>query len=295
MKQDQKICLDAGMDDIAGKPVDFERLFDMMERLVPQGAGRRGQGAGVRLQETGRRGQVAGDRLQETGRRGQVAGVRLQGTGRSPFFGAEHFKGIDIEKGLRTWQNAELYQKAILGFCRDYADAGERILAFLQNRDRDGAYRIAHAVKGVAGNLSITEVFNIAAKLSVALGKEEQTERLIPFAEALAEALKDLEGFKNLQGLTEADKECLTPDSEGEDFSVPREDIQYLKSLLQELLASFEQYNPEAAGPSLEKLDRSLSPSQTEPVRQTLSQFDFDKAREETLKLAQALGIDMSV
>jgi two-component system sensor histidine kinase EvgS len=50
MKAEQKKCLEAGMDAVAGKPVNFEELSALMEQLVPEGAGRKSQVAGRRPQ-----------------------------------------------------------------------------------------------------------------------------------------------------------------------------------------------------------------------------------------------------
>jgi len=71
------------------------------------------------------------------------------------------------------------------------------------------------------------------------------------------------------------------------------ESLQNLQGLFKELLNSFEEYNPAAAEPFLEKLGQSLSPHQTDPVRQEIDRFDFDKAREATEKLAADLGIHL--
>ena len=64
-----------------------------------------------------------------------------------------------------------------------------------------------------------------------------------------------------------------------------------LEKLFREILASFEKYNPEASEPLLEQLGRSLSPQQIEPIQRHLDSFNFDKASEETVKLAHDIGI----
>ncbi len=72
------------------------------------------------------------------------------------------------------------------------------------------------------------------------------------------------------------------------DFSAQPEvptDLSALEELFRNLLASFEEYNPAAVEPFLEKLSQSLSPHQTDSVRQAIDRFDFDRAGEATEKL----------
>ncbi len=46
-------------------------------------------------------------------------------------------------------------------------------------------------------------------------------------------------------------------------------------------------YSP--AEPFIKKLSRCISPEQLEPIKRRVNGFDFDGAREETLKLAKSL------
>jgi two-component system sensor histidine kinase EvgS len=277
MKHEQKICLEAGMDEVAGKPVDFEELFAIMERLVPEGSGRR-----------------AGDRS-------QGARDRKQGAGRR-----EHFSGIDIEKGLRTWQHEDVYKKALTGFCRDYGNSADEILKLVQAGDKDAAYRAAHALKGVAGNLALTDVYRIAAMLNVAI-RDKSGEELISMTESLGAALNqaadDIRQFVSSDcsqaGAWEKEKSDCSQAGAWEQEKAGACEKETLDSpeklavLFKDLLNSFEEYNPAAAEPFLEKLSRMLSPRQTDPVKQQVDRFDFDAARDAALKLAGDLGIHL--
>ncbi|MDM8521789.1 response regulator [Desulfococcaceae bacterium HSG8] len=280
MKEEQKICLEAGMDAVAGKPVDFEELFILMEQLVPEGAGSPAVGS----QQL-----AVGSQQSAVGSQQSVVGSQqLAGGSQQSVVGSQHFKGIDIEKGLRIWQDSELYQKALLGFCRDYGNAADKILNSVRAGDREDAYRIAHALKGVAGNLSITKVYSIVTKLSVALG-EKDTAVLIPLIESLALALNS--AVASIRQLAAPE-----PDYNSEEKPESPKDpgsFQKLRGLFRKLLNSFEEYNPAAAEPFLEELSNSLSQRQTGPIRKEIDRFDFDEAREQTVKLAADLGIQL--
>ena len=39
MKEERKACITAGMDAVIGKPIDFDELFETLERIVPEGKG----------------------------------------------------------------------------------------------------------------------------------------------------------------------------------------------------------------------------------------------------------------
>ncbi|MGE0085196.1 MAG: ATP-binding protein [Desulfococcaceae bacterium] len=69
-------------------------------------------------------------------------------------------------------------------------------------------------------------------------------------------------------------------------------DLSVLRELFRNMLVSFEECNPVSADPFIEKLEKFLSPQQIYPIKQQLENFDFDRAEEETLKLAGLLGIE---
>ncbi len=79
-------------------------------------------------------------------------------------------EGIDLKDGLkRVAGNARLYRDMLLKFAAKYGEAGVQVSAALQSEDRQLAERIAHTVKGVAGNLGIKRVQLAAEKLEKAI------------------------------------------------------------------------------------------------------------------------------
>ncbi|MCP4347074.1 MAG: transporter substrate-binding domain-containing protein [Desulfobacterales bacterium] len=247
MKEDQQICLQADMDAIVGKPIDFDELFGTMEKLIPACKNR--------------------------------PNADLQNfTGTYPEL--PELKGVDTKKGLSIWKNAEVYKKALAGFCNNYENAGEKIKEFLTNEDREAAYRIIHALRGVAGNLSVTEVSSIAANLSVKI-RERPACELVPLIESFTSALDSVVASVRLLETEKQDRKIVKKEL----------DMPYLREVFQDMIASFEEYTPSATEPFLEELGCYLSSQQIEPIKEKLNEFDFDRARDETVKLAQALGI----
>ncbi|WP_321493784.1 response regulator [uncultured Desulfobacter sp.] len=62
--------------------------------------------------------------------------------------------GIDMAQGLdRINNNKILYKRLLLKVRRDYGDAAERLSSLIKDNDLEQARRLAHSIKGVAGNL----------------------------------------------------------------------------------------------------------------------------------------------
>ena len=108
--------------------------------------------------------------------------------------------GIDHEDALdRFGGNSALFRR----LAGKYADDGHfaALEAAMAAGDYDQAYREAHALKGVAGNLSFARLYDLMSQIAHALreGSPETAERLMPDAaeahtQARAAALAFQEG-----------------------------------------------------------------------------------------------------
>ena len=82
--------------------------------------------------------------------------------------------GIDLADGLkRVAGNRRLYRDLLRQFVATHGNAALQISTALEGGERKLAERIAHTVKGVAGNIGITEVQSVAQKLENALRDDE--------------------------------------------------------------------------------------------------------------------------
>ena len=78
--------------------------------------------------------------------------------------------GLNVAEGLRRVAgNKKLYRKLLRQFSNTEADAAQRIASALAENDRALAERLAHTVKGVAGNIGAAAVQNAAAHLEKAI------------------------------------------------------------------------------------------------------------------------------
>lgn len=87
----------------------------------------------------------------------------------------------------------------------------------------------------------------------------------------------------------------MSIEPEQEKQKAPKEilDINELKEVFRGMVASCEEYSPDAVEIFLEKLKNSFSSRQTASIEYQVEHFDFDRAREETIRLAGELGIEL--
>ena len=77
---------------------------------------------------------------------------------------------LDTKAGLsRVAGNQALYQKLLRQFAEQQATAGEQIRDALQRNETALAERLAHTIKGVAGNIGATQVQSTAGALEKAI------------------------------------------------------------------------------------------------------------------------------
>ena len=123
--EERQKCLAAGMNGHVSKPIDPSSLFDTLERFVAPTA----KGPAVPPQEPAPPAVAEADELPDV-------------------------PGLNTAEGLmRVAGNKKLYRKLLRQFSNTEADAAHRIASALAENDRALAERLAHSVKGVAGNI----------------------------------------------------------------------------------------------------------------------------------------------
>ena len=132
-------CREAGMNDHVGKPIDPNELFATLARWT-KSPGANGEAPAAKPVRTG-------------------AEVNVP-----------EIDGVDVAGGLqRVAGNKRLYVDLLGQFVARQGSAAAQIEAALENGDRRLAERLAHSVKGIAGNLGIDSVFQLAGKLQSAI------------------------------------------------------------------------------------------------------------------------------
>ena len=142
MAEERERCSAAGMVDHISKPVDPRALVDTVARWVP------------------RRASAAPQAARQGG-----AGAALPA-----------IAGLDSAAGLkRVAGNTALYLRLLRQFVERQSAAADETAAALERGDRASAERIAHTVKGVAGNLGFGELQAAAGALEKAVRESAPT------------------------------------------------------------------------------------------------------------------------
>ena len=145
--EERQRCLDAGMNDHVSKPIDPDNLFATLLRWA-----------------------------KPRPRQGVDSETPIIKTKTPDEAALPEISGIKIAEGLnRVAGNTRLYRDLLGQFAAKQGDAAVQISTALESGDLKLAERIAHTVKGVAGNLGIAEVHSVAQKLEKALREGEGT------------------------------------------------------------------------------------------------------------------------
>src|SRR5215472_13038739 len=135
MADEVQCCLEAGMNDRVGKPIDPEAFFATLARWT---RGHPGAAPNLPSKATS-----AGDKII-----------------------LPELAGVDVAAGLeRTAGNKRLYRDLLARFAVRHESTGNRIKEAFESGDHGQAERLAHSLKGVAGNLGINQIFVLAGTL----------------------------------------------------------------------------------------------------------------------------------
>jgi two-component system sensor histidine kinase/response regulator len=166
MQSDREQCAAAGMNDFIMKPVEPEQLWQALARWIRPRSGL----------------PVGADPLRTAP--GPAPAARALPSG---------VAGLDTSLGLRRAMGRQALYLDLLGkFARTQDQAPVQIRAALQAGDRVLARRLAHTLRGLAGNLGAELLQARAAELEQAIGGALTDAALAPLIEALDDTLAPL-------------------------------------------------------------------------------------------------------
>ncbi len=249
MKGDRERCLAAGMNGYITKPIDTGELMDVMGPYT---------GGGPVVEPAG-----------------EPAGPALPG---SPW-------GILTESGLlRLGGNGELYRRLLGEFARDQEGAAERIGRALARGDHALCAEMTHALKGVAANLSITAVAELAESL------ERKLEGGSPGAAALSAEL-----IRTCKRVCTSIRETLG-ESLGEKGDKAGPDPEIARGLILRLERCIAEHDLEAEdciGELKHLMGGRAGGERFRALEASVSRFEFDDARGPLAEIAREMGVTL--
>jgi signal transduction histidine kinase/DNA-binding response OmpR family regulator/HPt (histidine-containing phosphotransfer) domain-containing protein/CHASE3 domain sensor protein len=221
--EERQRCLAAGMDAHVAKPIDPALLFETLARFY---------------QPSPERGVVANPVGHASGPDGSSPSAPRATAVVDA--GVPAVEGLDTADGLlRVAGNKSLYTKLLRQFVEQQAAAAANIVEALNAGDHATAERIAHTVKGVAGNLGAGPVHRSASALEQAIFSRSDAKGIEALRQRLA---SDLEGL--IGGLRVAlGVETAPPTAP---VAVPM-DPEALKALVIEMRKQLGEFDPSAA------------------------------------------------
>jgi len=160
MPEDQKQCLDAGMNDYLTKPIDVQALSRVLARWLNSA-------------------------LEKP--------IRISAK-QSPFESKPDWQeaGLDIDGALaRLGGNIDRYQRLLARFCAQYRDIASRLHQIFEEGNINEIVHMAHTLKGSAGNLGATKVYEAAMHLET-IAKEGDAVAIMQAIDALSDAMQPI-------------------------------------------------------------------------------------------------------
>jgi CheY-like chemotaxis protein/HPt (histidine-containing phosphotransfer) domain-containing protein len=238
--EERQRCMEAGMNDQVTKPIDPDALFAALRRWT-------------KPREP--------DAAPLTPKASEAQRIPLP-----------EFEGINVADGLnRVAGNRRLYRSLLEQFCEKQASTGQQIAAAIQAGDQELAGRLAHTLKGVAGNLGMAGVQQAAAKVERAIRVEDGS-----VSGLLAE-------LNSVIGAQVASVRREWEGAEQTERAVPagRLDEDAAAAAVADLRSLIDSNDGEAADAAdrlAEGLAGSVDTQQVAQLRSALSEFDFEKA-----------------
>jgi HPt (histidine-containing phosphotransfer) domain-containing protein len=189
--------------------------------------------------------------------------------------------GVNLADGLkRVAGNRRLYRDLLGQFAAKQGDAATQISAAIESVDLKLAERVAHTVKGVAGNIGIVEIQSAAQKLEKALreGSDSVPALLQEFAASLSTQVHAIE---------EALRKSASAQSEDARTPFNREAASGAIARLKTLLKASDGDAEEAFRSLHGVVAGVIEKPQLDALNASISDFDFEAALVKLDKIAE--------
>ncbi len=270
MTGDREKALDAGMNDHVAKPIDVKDLLSVLGKWV----------------------RPVGKALHPSVDLAQVPSPQVNKETETAVGGFGPLPGIDVADGLaRLGGDSRLYRDLLNKFAQNHADTADRILSALSVADMETAQRLAHTIKGVAGNIGAKPLFNVVTQVDTAL-KEADIDTAHSLLGAFEVCLtQTIEGINAMAQQTRSDPAVQVLQPHAPDFTP--EAIRPILITLSKMLED----NDTDAGTIVRQLkaviQEDVSRNLVAQLAGKISGYDFDGAAQLLQALCRELGIKL--
>ncbi|MCK5191491.1 MAG: Hpt domain-containing protein, partial [Methylococcales bacterium] len=196
--------------------------------------------------------------------------------------------GIDCDIGLAIAQgNRKLYRRLLIKFLESEQNFTEQFHQAQQSDDTEAATRVAHTLKGVAGNIGAKEVQEAAHALEQACINGVDEERIETLLEAVVSALTPvLESLKQIQLVQKKVQQA--------NQSVNVEELIPLFQKLLELLKDDDADAIEVLDEIVGIMGDSYAVGQLKGLENLIEQYAYDEAIEKVKAISGKLSIKIT-
>ncbi|MET0209368.1 MAG: MHYT domain-containing protein [Burkholderiaceae bacterium] len=239
LEEDRQAALAAGMDGFAVKPVEPQRLFSEIARVLGLNPARPATGTSA----------AAPTRADADGTDGDAL--------------------LHWQQGLRLWGSVTAWNRGMRRFAADQQDGVARLRALTGARDWLQLRALVHRWRGVAGSLAMPTLLAATLPVEEAL-RQGREQEMMPLIDALALALQE-----TLDAVAELDADTMPAALavETAQAALPNAGVVHLMKRLANALR-----RSELDDETLSALRQALGAARCEPLTRAIDEFDFDAA-----------------
>ncbi len=198
--------------------------------------------------------------------------------------------GIDYEAALDRLQgNKKLLNQLLHRFVNNYSAAAGEVRQALSESDIEGAGRLLHTMKGMAGNLSATEIYEIVVDIEKRLPEGD--------SDTIQDLLKELEELFIILGSNLSDVTGVVPTMVLNEEEHKRQYASQYEAELQRLAVLLKHRNisaEEAYSDLVQKLPASLLDDELQTLTVLIERMQFRQVFESLPLLAKKLDVSYS-
>jgi len=272
---DREKSLEAGMNDHITKPIDPDKLYTALVKWI---APKKKQSPISPVQE-----KIASVRAPETD-------PAVVATLAEP----ADMPGVNISEGLaRVAGNQTLYDKLLQDFAREFCRVGSELHKLLDEDQLEKMAALVHSIKGVCGNLGANDLNGASIALEKVIKDGDRVlidNQIHKFEIDLETVLQSINDAAPAKPAIEEDSELLSRQDKAPDIKAVEPLILELKDMLEESSLDADRVLAKIKA----QLDSSRFDDPILSLERKMNNFDYEQALSDLVKLAGALGINMS-